>query len=376
MHKIVIAPASFKGTLTAAEAARAMADGVRRAVPAAELRLLPMADGGEGTLDAMLSARAGEMRRAEVSGFDGRPLQVEYGVLQDGQEPLAVLESARVVGLTLSGAAAVPVERRSTQGLGELLRHCLDDGLRRFVIGLGGSATNDGGAGLLAALGVKFADAAGTPLAPIPSELVRLAAVDVAGLDARIAGCRIDVYADVDNPLCGARGATAMFGPQKGVPLEQVAALDAFLARYAALLEAAGGHAASTLPGAGAAGGLGFALQWLGGSHVSGAQMLLDLYGYDALLREADWVITGEGCSDAQTAHGKAPWVVAQCARAAGVPVTLISGRIDPALPELQAMFDGCHALAADSVSAQLAMQHAAELLAACAERTARQRVE
>jgi glycerate kinase len=372
--RVVIAPDAFKGTLTAPEASRAMAEGIARVFPSAELALVPMADGGEGTLEALLAAVAGERRQCQVQDVAGRPLCAEYAVLADGT---AVIEAARVVGLTLSAVHDVPVLQRSSAGLGEMLRHVLDAGCRRLLIGLGGTATNDGGAGLLQALGVRLLDAGGTLLPPTPQGLLRLSAVDVSGLDPRLADCRIDLLSDVDNPLCGAHGATRVFGPQKGLDQRDLPRLDAALARYATLLAAAAGKALRAQPGAGAAGGLGFALQWLGARYRSGADTLLELVGFERLLHGADWVMTGEGRSDAQTLHGKAPCAVARRARQAGVPVALLSGQIDAqAQAALGVLFDALHAVARSPEEVSAALRHPGQQLADAAERVARNWVE
>ena len=371
--RIVIAPDAFKGTLTAPEAARAMAAGIAGVFPSAELVLLPMADGGEGTLEALLAAIAGERRQCQVQDVAGRPLCAEYAVLADGT---AVIEAARVVGLTLSAVHDVPVLQRSSAGLGEVLRHTLDAGCRRLLIGLGGTATNDGGAGLLHALGVRLLDAGGVLLPPTPQGLLRLSAVDISALDARLADCRIDLLSDVDNPLCGAHGATRVFGPQKGLDQRDLPRLDAALARYATLLEA-GDKPLHQGPGSGAAGGLGFALQWLGARYRSGADTLLDLVGFEYLLHGADWVMTGEGRSDAQTLHGKAPCAVARRAWQAGVPVALLSGQIDvQAEAALGALFDALFAVARSPEEVSAALRHPEQQLAQAAERAARNWVE
>jgi glycerate kinase len=262
------------------------------------------------------------------------------------------------------------VTSRSTRGLGEQIGALLDRGVRRFMIGLGGSSTNDGGAGLLAALGVRFVDTDGRDVAPTPGGLARLAHADASALDARLGQCEITIMSDVNNPLAGARGATAIFGPQKGVAPERVGPIDATLARYAAIVEAALGRRASERPGAGAAGGLGFALMLAGGTMRSGAEVVADLIGLDAALDGADWAITGEGKSDAQTLLAKAPSVVADRARALRVPVSLLSGAVDAAsLPALHARFaGGCFALPAGPATLDACMRDAAALLADRAE--------
>lgn len=371
MPTVVLAPDSFKGCLSAGAVAGAMAAGLKRAWPEVEIVALPMADGGEGTLDAVLTATGGERRTARVGGADGRPLDAPYGLLKTAEGETAVLEAASVVGLPMAGSE--PVASRSTVGLGESIRHCLDGGVRRFMIGLGGSSTNDGGAGVLVALGVRLLDARGQTIAPTPAGLADLAKVDFTGLDPRVRDCTITLMTDVQNPLCGKLGATAVFGPQKGVGAEEVAVFDARLRHFANLCDAWAGAAISERPGAGSAGGLGYALQLLGGANRSGAEVVADLAGLDAALARADWAITGEGRTDAQTLLGKVPYVVARRARAAKVPVSLLSGALDgAALAELSPHFAGCFALPDGPMSLEIAMAEAVRLLADRAEQMAR----
>jgi glycerate kinase len=374
--RVVIAPDSFKGSLSALEAARAMEDGVKRVFPQVTVRLFPMADGGEGTLDAVLYAAHGERRSLKVSGAAGAPVDAGYGVIRDGmlsgsRGDIAVIEAAQVVGLTMAGAS--DVAQRSTQGLGELLRYCLDQGLRRFMIGLGGSSTNDGGTGVLVALGARLLDQAGNVIPPTPAGLADLHRIDFSALDARLAQVDITLMTDVDNPLCGPQGATATFGPQKGVRAEDVPVFDARIAHLAQLCDAWLGRALSHEPGTGAAGGLGYAFMLLGAKRRPGAEVVCELMGLDAVVREADWVLTGEGRSDAQTLHGKLPLAVSQHARRHGVPVTLVSGRIDAAARgALAARFDGCFEAAPEPMPLAQAMAEAAQLLARAAEQAAR----
>jgi glycerate kinase len=285
----------------------------------------------------------------------------------------AVLEGAQVVGLTDRTATARPVEERSTRGLGELIGSLLDAGLRKFLVGLGGSSTNDGGAGLLSALGLRLLDASGGALAPTPAGLATLARVEAGTIARRLDGTHFTILSDVDNPLCGERGATATFGPQKGVGAESVARLDATLARYASLAEAALGGSAKERPGAGAAGGLGFALMLMGGEIRSGAEVVADLIGLDAALADADWLITGEGRTDRQTLAGKAPLVAARRAAAKRVPATLISGAIQRKdLPELSPAFAGCESIVFGPSTLEDCVADAAGLLADRAEQLAR----
>jgi glycerate kinase len=292
------------------------------------------------------------------------------GLLPDGS---AIVETAEVVGITDAEAMGRPVEARDTRGMGETIRALLDEGVRRFFIALGGSSTNDGGAGLLVGLGLKLFDADGNVLPPTPAGLAAVARIDASGLDARLRHVQFVAMSDVDNPLTGEHGATAVFGPQKGVGADAVATIDAALARYGALLEAALGKDVQTLPGAGAAGGLGFALHALGARFEPGAEVVAVQVGLDAALDGANWLITGEGRSDTQTLHGKAPFVACKHARAAGVPATLISGAVDPgALPALAAYFAGCFSPAPGPIALDAAIRDAARLIEHEAEQLTR----
>jgi glycerate kinase len=372
---VVLAPDSFKGSLDATDVCAAMAEGLRRVWPAVDLRIRPMADGGEGTLDAVLAAIGDQGSRSQlrVRGAGEETLVAAWGLVSQQQQSVAVIESAQVVGITDAAGMRVPVTQRSTRGVGELIRAVLDSGVRRFMIGLGGSSTNDGGAGLLEALGLRLLDAQGAPVAPTPAGLATLSSVDAASMDPRLREIDVTIMSDVSNPLCGPRGATAIFGPQKGVTDEQVADIDRVLERFATLAERALGTSVSDRPGAGAAGGLGFALQLVGGRFASGARVVADLVGLDDALREADWAITGEGRSDAQTLLGKAPFVVAQAASRAGVPASLLSGALDAkALPELGARFAGCFALPDAPMTLADCIANAAPALANRAEQMAR----
>jgi glycerate 2-kinase len=366
---VVIAPDSFKGSLSAQAVAEAIADGVVRARPDAVVRLCPMADGGEGTLDAML-ARGGERRAVRVQGASGAERDAAVGLLPDGS---AIVETAEIVGITDAVAMHEPVQSRSTRGMGQAVRLLLDAGVRRFFVALGGSSTNDGGAGLLVGLGLKLFDDQGRELEPTPAELERLARVDASGLDARLAQASFVGMSDVDNPLTGDHGATAVFGPQKGVQAAQIVSIDGVLGRFAALLEAALGRNARDLAGSGAAGGLGFALRMLGADFQPGAEVVAAQLGLDAALEGANWLITGEGRSDTQTLHGKAPFIACRHARAAGVPATLLSGAVDPAaLERLSDHFSGCFSPAPGPISLDVAIRDAARLLACEAEQLTR----
>jgi len=375
VFRIVLAPDSFKGSLGAPDVCAALARGLVRVSPDVVVVARPMADGGEGTLDAVLTAVGDAGRRHSMPARGAGPNSIEaaYGILATPDGPTAVLEAAQVVGITDSAGMGTPVAMRTTRGMGELIRALLDQGVRRFMIGLGGSSTNDGGAGMLAALGVSLHDANRREITPGPEGLAALAHVDAAALDPRLAECSITIMSDVDNPLAGARGATAIFGAQKGVTPAQLPRFDAAIAHFAQLAEAAIGRRAADSPGAGAAGGLGFALQLLGGVFHSGAEVVAGLIGLDAALTGADWAITGEGRSDAQTLLRKAPFVVAEHARTLAVPVSLISGAIDAdALPELGKHFAGCFALPNGPATLDECIARAPELLADRAEQLAR----
>ncbi len=359
--KILIAPDSFKGTLSALAAARAIEIGIQRVLPDAITHCLPLADGGEGTLDVLLFAAQGERKTAQVTDVNGDLMAADYGLLTQAQGTIAVLEAAQVVGLS---QARIAVARRTTRGLGELLRLCLDQGVRRFLIGVGGSSTNDGGAGLLAALGVRLLDAAGNAIEPSPHGLAALDHIDFVALDARLAECDITVLTDVDNPLCGLTGATAVFGPQKGVQAAQVTAFDTAIAQLARLCDAWAGSAVSQQAGAGAAGGLGYALMLLGAKRRPGAEVVCEYMQLDARLANVDWLITGEGKSDAQTLHGKLPLVAANYALTARVPAILLSGAIEAeSRALLEQKFAGCFSVVSEGVTLAEALRDPARCL-------------
>lgn len=333
--RVVIAPDSFKGSLSAAGVAEALARGVLRAWPTAQVITLPVADGGEGWVETMVGATGGRVISCRVTGPLGEPVEAQYGLFQqDGQE-VAVIEMAAASGLTL-----VPPERRdprvtTTRGTGELIRDALDRGARRLLVGIGGSATNDGGAGMAQALGARFLDETGSDLPPGGAALARLARIDLTGLDSRLAEVEVVVACDVDNPLTGERGASAVYGPQKGATPEMVQELDAALEHYADVVEELLGRAIRNTPGAGAAGGLGFGLMAFAGARLQrGIDLALDTLQAGRHLAGASLVITGEGRIDRQTLHGKVPFGVARRAAALGVPVVAVGGSIGPLSPE------------------------------------------
>lgn len=330
-RRVLVAADKFKGSLTAVEVAERVAAGLRRVVPDVRVEALPVADGGDGTVAAAVAAGF-ERREVRVAGPLGAEVTAAYAL----REGTAVVEMAEASGLhRLPGGVLAPLTA-STRGSGELLRAALDAGARTIVFGVGGSATTDGGAGMLAALGARFLDVDGRPVAPGGGGLARLASADLSGLDSRLADVELVLASDVDNPLTGPKGAPAVYGPQKGASPDDVTALDAALGHFAKVLEGtegvgarAAGYAAS--PGAGAAGGIGFGAMLLGARFRPGIEVMLDVLGFAPALERADLVITGEGSLDEQTLHGKAPAGVAAAARAAGKEVVAVCGRL--ALP-------------------------------------------
>ena len=357
--KVVIAPDSFKESLSAAEVAAAIGRGWARVFPQAELLLLPMADGGEGTVDALLASLGGERRELQARGPLGEPITAHWGLLTDGS---AAIEVASASGLHLIDPARRDVCRASSRGSGEVLLAALDAGATRIILGLGGSATNDGGAGLLQALGARLLDVQGRELEPGGAALVGLARIDLSQLDRRLSEVEILVAADVDNPLCGPRGASAIFGPQKGASPYDVDLLDAALGHFASCAAQALGKDWQHEAGVGAAGGLGFALKaFLGASFCPGIQLVARIAGLAEALVGADLLITGEGRLDSQTLHGKTPVGVAAIAKQAGVPVIALAGSLGEGYQALyQAGIDAAFSLAPGPISLQLAMASAA----------------
>ena len=321
---VTVAMDSFKGSVSSLEAGRAAAEGIRRVFPDARIDVRPLADGGEGTTDALVAGLGGERVRVAVTGPLGAPVTAGYGLLPGG---VAVLEMAQAAGITLIPPAERDPLRTTTYGVGEMIRDAMTRGARKFIVGIGGSATNDGGAGMLQALGFRLIDASGAELPRGGAALSRLARVEPPS-DPSLGGLEFKVACDVTNPLCGQLGASAVFGPQKGATPEMVRILDAALSRFADIVEA-GGSSFRDRPGAGAAGGLGFAFgALLGAKLVPGVELILAETGLESYVRSADVVVTGEGRLDAQTAMGKAPVGVARLAKRWGKPVLAFSGCI------------------------------------------------
>jgi glycerate 2-kinase len=323
--KVVVAPNAFKGSLSASEAAAAIARGVRQAFPDAEVVEIPVADGGDGTVEALVSAHRGEYRTAEVEGPLGDSVQATYGLIEGGRT--GVVELASASGLTLIAAERRDPRKTSTYGFGQLLQAVRASGVGQIIAGIGGSATNDGGAGMAQALGYRLLDAAGVELPRGGAALARLARIDASGFDRGWLSVIVMVACDVTNPLTGPQGASAVYGPQKGADDAAVRELDAALANLAAVIERDLGKRVADAPGAGAAGGAGAGLvAFLDAKLVPGAPLVVEASGFDATLKRADLVITGEGQADAQTAYGKAPGEVAKRAKAAKIPVLLMAG--------------------------------------------------
>ncbi|KQV37931.1 glycerate kinase [Massilia sp. Root335] len=324
--KIVIAPDSFKESLTALQVAAAIEAGMREVWPDATYVKVPVADGGEGTVQAMIDATGGRRVDARVTGPLGQTVDAFYGEAGGG---LAVIEMAAA-----SGLEGVPPDLRdprtaTSRGTGELILAALDAGARRFVLGVGGSATNDGGAGMLQALGVRLLDAAGHDIGPGGAALARLARIDASGLDPRVREAEFRIACDVDNPLVGPRGASAVFGPQKGASPEMVRQLDAALAHFADIVKRDLGQDIAQMPGAGAGGGIAAAMVvFLNGQLRPGIEIVTEAVGLDAAVRDADLVVTGEGRIDGQTVNGKTPMGVARVARRHGKPVVAIGGSL------------------------------------------------
>ncbi|MGW0629415.1 glycerate kinase [Streptomyces sp. NPDC002758] len=329
-RRVLIAADKFKGSLTAVQVAERVAAGLRRVVPDLEVESLPVADGGDGTVAAAVAAGF-ERREVRVAGPLGHEVTAAFALRGD----TAVVEMAEASGLQRLPAGVFAPLTASTFGSGELLRAALDAGARTIVFGVGGSATTDGGAGMLSALGARLLDADGEPVPPGGGGLASLARADLSGLDPRLSSVDLVLASDVDNPLTGPKGAPAVYGPQKGASPEDVATLDAALAHFAEVLEGALGPRAAEYaasPGAGAAGGIGYGALLLGARFRAGIEVMLDVLGFAPALERASLVITGEGSLDEQTLHGKAPAGVAAAARAAGKTVVAVCGRV--ALPD------------------------------------------
>ncbi|NRD79200.1 glycerate kinase [Bacillus sp. BRMEA1] len=332
--KFILAPDSFKESMTAKKAALAMEKGIRKVFPDAECVIAPMADGGEGTVDALVDITNGHIIQSEISGPLGQKVLAEFGLLGEGKT--AVIEMASASGLAL----IKPEERNplltTTYGTGELIKHALELGVTQILIGIGGSATNDGGVGMLQALGVSFKDSNGNELGHGGGFLHQLHSIDITGLDSRLKTVHIDVACDVSNPLIGKNGASAIFGPQKGADPEMVMKLDQNLSHYAKIIKQQLNHDVAMTPGSGAAGGLGAGLLAFLNAHLkNGIDLILDYTRLEDQMKDADFVFTGEGSIDSQTIFGKTPYGIAMAAKKYSVPVITIAGKIGTGIEPL-----------------------------------------
>lgn len=333
MEKILLVPDSFKGTLSSRQVCQVMAGQLRRFFPQAQVKSIPVADGGEGSVEAFLAAAGGERRMLTVTGPFGEPVEAFYGVLGDGRT--AVIEMAACAGLPLAEGRLNP-ERATTYGVGELLLAAKEAGCTKAILGLGGSCTNDGGVGAAAALGAKFTRADGTAFVPSGGTLGEIAALDVSPVAQALQGMELTAMCDIDNPLYGEAGAAAVFAPQKGADAAMVARLDAGLRHLGQVSARCLGRDFSHLPGTGAAGGLGFGMAAFCGAQLRmGIDAVLDAVGFDSLLPGTDMVFTGEGKIDSQSARGKVVSGVAARCRKAGVPVVAVVGQIGQGFEEM-----------------------------------------
>jgi glycerate 2-kinase len=361
--KIVIAPDSFKDSLSAQGVAQAIASGLREVWPDAQLIECPMADGGEGTIEAVLAACDGQWMENSVTGPLGQPVQAQWGWLADTRT--AIIEMAMASGLQLLTLEQRDATVTTTYGTGELIAAALDAGAQRIILAIGGSATNDAGTGMLAALGARFLDDHDEPLPPGGLALAKVARIDIEHLDPRLSEVRFEVAADVNNPLCGLHGASHIFGPQKGASPEQVLALDAALKHFAEHSARVLGRDDSEHPGSGAAGGMGFAARaYLNASFRPGVEVVADLTGLADALQDADLAITGEGRFDAQTLRGKTPFGVAKVAQRQNVPVIVLAGTLGDGYADLYAHgISAAFALTSGPMTLEQACRNAEALL-------------
>lgn len=369
--RILISPQELKGTLTAAQAAGALRSALLRALPDTELDVAPLADGGPGTVDALVPALGGGFRTSRVADPLGRPVDARWGLVDNGRT--AVMEMAAASGIVLLAPEERDPRRASTSGTGELLRAALDAGCERIIVGLGGSATNDGGAGAITTLGARLLDAEGRALPPGGAALARLARLDVSGLDPRLRRVELIIANDVLNPLLGPEGASAVYGPQKGADATAVTELDAALARFAAAVRSELGVDLAGKPGTGAAGGLAYGLAAVaGGRIVSGFDMIRTALDLDRRVARADVVLTAEGRFDRQTRQGKGPWRLAALAKEAGRRAVLFTGSVAPDADRAHTPFDEIVTIGGEGLSHEELRRTAGPRLEAAAEAWAR----
>lgn len=360
LTNIVVAPDSFKGSLTSSQASEIMKKAIIEIIPSSKVTLKPMADGGEGTLQSLITSTVSERIAITCTGPLGEKIDTTYALIDS---TTAIIECAKIVGLTQVPRAKRNPDLTTSYGLGEMMVDALDRECTSFIIGLGGSATNDGGLGMLQALGMRAWDKHGNEVGLFGKDIHQIASVSFEEIDKRLSKTSIKVACDVDNPLCGKRGATAVYGKQKGATAAQITQYDGSLALYADLIEAEVNQSLRDIAGAGAAGGLGFALLALHADLVSGAALLADTINVEAAIKDTDLVITGEGQSDEQTLFGKAPGYIATRANKHGVPVVLISGSLAGDLDRLRERFSGCFSIINKPMSIETCMDWAEELL-------------
>ena len=358
--KIVLAPDSFKGSLSSSEVTQVMERAIKDVDATHTVVSKPMADGGEGTIEAMLISRKGRKVNVRCTGPLGEPVESSY-VLFNSNE--AVIELAEIAGLTLVPTSKRNPDHTTTYGLGEVILDAIDRGAKSIMIGLGGSATNDGGLGMLMALGMKAWDKDGQSLNGYGSDLHRVHSIHFEDIDERLKDIEIKVACDVTNPLCGERGASVVFGPQKGATDQQVEKYDQSLHQYAELIENNLSQSYQNISGSGAAGGLGFALLAIGGQLDSGAKLIAETIHLEQEIQEADLVITGEGQSDEQTLYGKAPGYVASLANKHHVPVVLLSGSLSGDQKSLNDAFTSCFSIVNRPLSLEESMNEVKTLL-------------
>lgn len=371
--KVIISPDSFKGSLTALEAAQAIAQGIKQGNPTIELAIVPVADGGEGTVEALVGATNGKTVRVPVIDPLGRMIQAIYGVL--GDDKTAVIEMATASGLMLLQKQELNPRIATSYGTGQLIKHALNHGFRQFVIGLGGSATNDAGVGMLRALGLRLLNKEGFEVQPSIEGLSDVLSLDFSNWDERLKHCTFSIASDVNNPLLGDKGATAVFGSQKGVEACEIAFFDTAFLHWANLVERQLGFQVHDAVGAGAAGGMGSALlAFLGGEFHQGINVVLQAMNYETLLKDIDLIITGEGKSDEQTLHGKAPFGVLAYAKQRGIPIVLVAGTISSKNQRLlKNYFDEVISIVDKSISSEMAMKDAKNQLIQVMERMVNQ---
>jgi glycerate kinase len=369
--KIVIAPQSFKGSLSALKVAQAIALGIKRVLPDAETVVVPMADGGEGTVEALVDATCGQIITTDVTGPLGESIAAKWGILGDGVT--GIIEAAAASGITLVPPGKLNPLITTTYGTGELIRAALNAGCRKLIVGIGGTATNDGGAGMAQALGVRLLDNRGKELPRGGAALAKLDRIDVSGLDRRLAECHVVSACDVTNPLCGELGASVVYGPQKGASEEMCRRLDEALSHYAGVIKADLGIEVMDLPGAGAAGGLGAGLvAFLGSDLLPGIDIVIEFVGLVDHLGDASLIFTGEGRIDGQTLFGKTVSGVFSKAKALRIPTVAIVGEVTNSSDVYQSGIDAVLSIAPGPVSLEKSMADAASLIADAAERAMR----